>query len=34
MGKLFLSSELPTTFHETFKVTSVALFIPDFNVLS
>ena len=33
-GKLFLSSESPKTFDESFKVTSVQLVIPDFNSLS
>ena len=32
-GKLFLSSESPTTFDESFRVTSVPFFIPDFNLL-
>ena len=30
-GKLFSSLELPSTFHESLKVTSVPLLIPDFN---
>ena len=33
-GKLFSSLESPTTFDETFRVTSVPFFIPDFDVLS
>ena len=34
-GKLFSSLEsLATTFDESLKVTSVAFFIPDFNLLS
>ena len=33
-GKLFSSLESPTTFDENFKVTSVPLFIPDFNLFS
>ena len=33
-GKLFLSLESPATFDKNFKVTSVPLFIPDFNLLS
>ena len=32
--KLFSSLELPTTFHENFKVASVPFFVPDFNLLS
>ena len=32
--KLFSSLESPTTFSESFKVTSVSFFIPDFNLLS
>ena len=32
--KLFSSLELPTTFDESFKVTSVPSFIPNFNLLS
>ena len=32
--KLFSSSESPTTFNESFKVTSVPFFIQDFNSLS
>ena len=32
-GKLFLSSESPTTFDESFRVTLVPFFIPDFNLL-
>ena len=32
--KLFSSLESPATFHESFKVTSVSIFIPDFNLLS
>ena len=31
---LILSLEFPITFDERFKVTSVAFFIPDFNLLS
>ena len=30
-GKLFSSLESPTTFDESFKVTSVPFFSPDFN---
>ena len=33
-GKLFSSLESPTTFDESFKVTSVSFFIWDFNLLS
>ena len=33
-GKLFSSLESPRTFDESFKVTSVPFFIPDFNLLS
>ena len=33
-GKLFLSLVSPTRFDESFKVTSVAFFIPDLNLLS
>ena len=33
-GKLFSSLESPTTFEEIFKITSIAFFIPDFNLLS
>ena len=33
-GKLFSSLESPETFDETFKVTSVPHFIPEFNLLS
>ena len=33
-GKLFSSLESPTTIDESFKVTSVSFFIPDFNLLS
>ena len=33
-GKLASSLELPITFDERFKVTSVLFFIPDFNLLS
>ena len=33
-GKLTSSLELPSTFDERFKGTSVPLFIPDFNLLS
>ena len=33
-GKLISLLELPITFDERFKVTSVSFFIPDFNVLS
>ena len=33
-GKLFLSLELSITFDESFKVTLVSFFIPDFNLLS
>ena len=33
-GKLFSSLELPKTFDESFKVTSVSSFIPDFNLLA
>ena len=32
--KLFSSLESPTTFDESFKVTSVPFFFPDFNSLS
>ena len=32
--KLFSSLELPTTFHEIFKVPSVLYSIPDFHLLS
>ena len=34
MQKLYSSLELPITFDERFKVTSVPFFIPDFNLLS
>ena len=30
-GKLFSSLESPTTFDESFQVTSVPFFFPDFN---
>ena len=33
-GKLFASLESPTTFDEIFKVTSVPIFILDFNLSS
>ena len=33
-GKLFSSLESPTTFGESFKVTSVPFFMTDFNLLS
>ena len=33
-GKLFSSLELPITFHEKFKATSLPSFIPDFSLLS
>ena len=33
-GKLFSSLESSTTFDESFKVTSVLFFVPDFNLLS
>ena len=33
-GKLFSSLESPTTFDESFKVTSVQYFLPDFNSLT
>ena len=33
-GELFASLESPTTFDESFYVTSVLFFIPDFNVRS
>ena len=33
-GNLYLSLEIPITFHEKFKVTSVPFFIPDINFLS
>ena len=32
-GKLVSSLEPPTTFDQSFKVTSVRFFIPDFNLL-
>ena len=34
MQKLFSSVESPTKFVESFKVTLVPFFIPDFNLLS
>ena len=33
-GKLFSLLESPTTFDQSFKVTSVPFFIPDFNLLN
>ena len=33
-GKLVLSLELPTTFDESFKITSLPFFVPDFNLSS
>ena len=33
-AKLFSSLESPTTFNESFKVTSLPFFIPDFHLLS
>ena len=33
-GKSFSSLESPTIFEEIFKTTSIAFFIPDFNLLS
>ena len=33
-GSLFSSLELPMTFDESFKVTSVLLFFPGFNLLN
>ena len=34
MPKIFSSLESQTTFDEIFKVTSVPVFVPDFNLLS
>ena len=34
LGKLVSPLELPIKFHERFKVASVTLFIPDFDILS
>ena len=33
-GKLYSPLELPITFDEKFKVTSVPFFIPDFNSIA
>ena len=33
-GKLVLPLEVPATFDESFKVTSLQFFTPDFNLLS